>query len=94
MEEGKYFSVEEWGQFGGGKGNFIVCGGGNKNPRYGENCFKSPPSKDRREGLGILLKTSVRGGGGNFTVSSKIYFGKHCSNNKHYNFLKTIHKRI
>ena len=26
--------------------------------------FKSPPPKDRRKGLRILLKTSVRGGGG------------------------------
>ena len=34
-----------------------------KNPRR-EKKILSPPSKDRREGLRILLKTSVHGGGG------------------------------
>jgi hypothetical protein len=35
-----------------------------KNPRYEKKISKSPPPKDRREGLGIFLKTSVLGGGG------------------------------
>jgi len=33
----------------------------------GEKKFNSPPSKDRRESLKILLRTSVHGGG-DFTV--------------------------
>ena len=39
-----------------------------KNSRCGGKFFKSPLSKDRREGLEILLKTSVLGGG--FDVDS------------------------
>ena len=34
-----------------------------KNPRCWGNLFKTPLPKDRREGLRILLKTPVLGGG-------------------------------